>query len=443
MADFFEVTNWRVAIGRRNGALRVGVVGLFLAMVSWGGAADWPQYRGIHRDAVFNESGLLKSFPTNGLAVVWKHVVGPGWSSPVIAGGRVYVTDVVMEKPLAREQLHCLEEKTGRLLWKYVYETPYPEWAFVPAQLSPPTSTPICEGGRVYMIGANGYVHCLDGRTGHLIWENNLGTHHEIRELMCRASPLIYKDLLVVVTGGKPGAYVVALDKRTGKEVWQALDETVSNSSPLMVKAGRTEELILWTGSSVAAVNPKTGALYWREPMVTSSNDGNSMPVAQGKRVLLGGLMMEVDTKRPEGRVVWPEGKALSKRILSNTSTALWRGNFIYAARSGGEFVCLEARNGEQLWGTNVVTGAKNGASIHLTESPVGTFLFTDEGNLILAELRPEGYREISRAKVIEPTSGFGGKLVAWAAPSFANRQVYVRSDKEVVCWSLAARKGR
>src|ERR1700730_2972134 len=105
-------------------------------------ADDWPQWRGPNRDGVCGETGLLQSFPAEGLKVRWRAPVGWGFSSPVIAHGRVYVTDSQLKRPAALERVHCFDEATGKLLWDYSHEASYPEWAFTKGQEGGPTATP-------------------------------------------------------------------------------------------------------------------------------------------------------------------------------------------------------------------------------------------------------------------------------------------------------------
>lgn len=196
---------------------------------------------------------------------------------------------------------------------------------FVPSQASGPTATPIVEAGRVYTVGANGHVHCLEARQGRVLWEKNLGHEYQVRILQCRPSPLIEGNLLILYTGAKPGASVMAVDKMTGKEVWKTLDGPVSNSSPLVV----------------------------------------------------------------------------------------------------------------QVWQTNSVTDLKTGASIHLAPDGDAIYLFTDKGDLIRAQVTPQGYREISRAHLLKPTFPFGDRKCAWTPPAYANQHVFARNDEELVCASL------
>ncbi len=402
-------------------------------------AIDWPQFRGPHRDGKWDETGILESFPRDGLKIQWRQPVGGGWASPVVVQGRVFILDAELIKPTARERLHCFDEKTGQVLWVHAYEEKYGEWTYVPERGAGPTATPIVEGDRVYAVGASGHTHCLDVKTGTVIWEKNIGKEYQVAEQSCRPSPLIEGSLLIVFTGAMPGASVLALDKQTGKEVWKALDDPVSNSSPLMITVGGRRQLIVWSGSSLASLDPSDGHTLWREPMVTSNNDSVATPIFQGNRLLISGLMVEVSADPPAATFRWPEIRTPTKRIISNTSTPVLQGEYIYGAKGLGELVCLDAATGRQIWGTNTLTAAKNGASINITPHAGGHVLFTDEGNLILAQLSPSGYRELGRSHLIDPTWPFGQTKFVYAPPAYANRHVFARNEAEVVCASLEA----
>src|SRR5438128_6586458 len=162
---------------------------VLLLMAPWAMAIDWPQFRGPNRNGNWEETGILESFPREGLKIRWRHPVGGGFSSPVVAQGRVFVSDVALTKPTSRERVHCFEEKTGKVLWVFGYQEHYGEWTFVPERGAGPTATPIVDQGRIYVVGANGYVHCLDVTTGTGIWEKNLWQEYEVEEMGCRPSP--------------------------------------------------------------------------------------------------------------------------------------------------------------------------------------------------------------------------------------------------------------
>jgi outer membrane protein assembly factor BamB len=404
-------------------------------------AADWPQFLGPHRDGRWDETGILETFPKDGVKIRWRHRIGGGFSSPVVADGRVFVTDVEMTQPTARERVHCFAEKSGEPLWIFSREEPYGEWTFVPERGAGPTATPIIEQDRIYVVAASGHTHCLNVKTGAVIWEKNIGKEYVVAEGSCRPSPLIEGGLLILFTGAKPGASVLAVDKMTGKEVWKALDDQVSNSSPLAVTVAGRRQLIVWSDNALTSLDPATGRTYWREAMTTSGNDSTASPVTQGNRLLVSGLMLELSGDPPAATFRWPENRAPSKRLLSNTSNPMWQGDYIYSARSSGDLVCLEAATGKQLWSTNSVTKPKNGASINITPQGGEYFLFTDEGNLIRAQLSPVGYLEISRSHLIDPTWPFAGAKYVYAPPAFADLHIYARSEAEIVCASLAKQR--
>lgn len=401
-------------------------------------AGDWPQWRGPNRDGVWSETGILPSFPPGGLKIQWRMPVGIGWSSPVVAEGRVFVTDSVVARPTAVERIHGFDASTGKPLWTITYEVVYPDWAFVAGQEVGVSATPLAEGGKVYALGGNGDVHCLDAGKGTVLWRRDLGNDYQIEKVMCRASPLIEGNLLIVFTGAKPGACVMALDKDTGKEVWKALDEGVSNSSPLVIEAGGKKQLIVWTQQSVTSLDPATGATWWRERLISSNDYAVSSPVVRKNLLLVGGMMFRLRAEEPAATVLWPKTRVVTRRVLSNTSTAAIAGGYVYSAKSSGEFVCLDATTGEQVWQTEKVTDLLNGASIHITLNGDSALLYNDRGELIRARLTAGGYQELGRAALLEPTYAFGGRKCAWTPPAFANQRVFARSDKEIVCASLA-----
>jgi outer membrane protein assembly factor BamB len=405
-------------------------------------AEDWPQWRGPNRDGECHETGLLETFPAEGLKVRWRVPAGWGFSSPVVAQGRVFLADSVVVKPQAKERVRCFDETTGKELWTHVYEVAYESWAFDPTQEIGPVATPIVRDDKVYTVGRGGHLFCLDTRKGAVLWSRDLGKDYQVTFAPGAPSPLIDGDLLILFLGGKPGACVIGLNKDTGKKAWRALDESLTFSSPIVISSGGKKQLIVWTQESVTALDPATGKTYWRQGLATSSEYAVSTPVFHKDRLLVGGLMFELDPDKPAATVLWPQSKAPSRRIFSHTSTALFRGDHLFTAKSSGELICEEAATGKQVWELSKVTDLKNGASIHLTANGSSVLLYTDRGELIRARLTPEGYQEVSRVALLEPTFPFGGRKVAWSAPAFANRHVFTRSGKELICASLAAVSG-
>lgn len=388
---------------------------------------------------MWRDDGVMESFPAGGLNVTWRARVGLGWSSPVVAQGRVYVTDAELARPVATERVLCFDEANGKPLWTHQYPAGYPDWAFG-AGAGGPRSTPIVRDGRVYTLGCMGHLFCLDAASGAVVWEKRLADEYAQKEFTgITASPLIEGGLLILYLCGAPKACVVAFDKDTGKEAWRALDDAFTYSSPVVITAGGQRQFIIWTQAAVTSLNPATGQVWWREELRTPGDMAVSTPVAAGGRLLVGGLMFRLAEDRPAATVVWPESKAVKARVLSNTSTALLLGDLVFSARTTGELVCLDAASGGEVWQTDAVTPLENGSSIHLTPNGDSVLLFTDQGLLIRARLSGAGYEELSRAKLLEPTYAFNGRNRVWPVPAYANRHVFARNDTELVCADLTA----
>lgn len=401
-------------------------------------AGDWPQWRGPNRDAVWTETGMPEAFPPDGLKVRWRAAIGPGHSSPVVAGGLVYITDSEKAKPRAWERVLCFDERTGKRLWMYSDEVTLSEAWFNPNNKSGPIPTPVVSKGKIVTLGSTGHLVCLDARTGRLVWKRDLAQDFGLGDFAeLTPCPLIEGGLVIAVIGGKPGACVVALDIHTGKEVWRALDDPYTFSSPTVIHAGGRRQFIVWTPKAVTSLDPATGKTWWREELITREDYAVATPVYADGRLAISGLMFQLDPGKPAARIVWPETKNVSKRVLSHTCMPLILGECVYGGKMSGHLICLDAHTGNQLWETDQVTGLKSGATIHMTVNGSSVLIFTDQGNLLRARLTPKGYEELSRTHLIDPDYTFGDHKVVWAVPAYAHKHVFARNYTELVCVSM------
>ena len=405
-------------------------------------AEDWPQWRGSDRDGIWHEEGILKSFPPGGLQVRWRVPVGTGYSSPCIVAGRAYLTDSEVTRTSSRENVRCFEVATGKPIWKQSYDVIYPEWGANPDHPFGPAATPVVAGGKVYTVGRMFNVLCLDAGDGRVLWHNDLPKQYKTTEDLrgFSSSPLIEGNLLVIAIAKSAQASIVAFDKETGRQVWESLDEIPSNSSPIVITAGGRRQIIVWAYRSVAALDPETGQILWRMPVNSGQSYTVATPIQRGDLLLIGGLMLKLAAEKPGAAVLWPEDMRPSRINLSETSTPLFLDDLVVSPASQGQLRCFDGGTGEQRWQADEVTELNGGASIHMTAAPGidRVFLFTDRGDLILARLSSTGYKEISRAHLLDPTNDFGDRKMAWSPPSYAERCVFARSDKELVCASLA-----
>jgi len=225
--------------------------------------------------------------------------------------------------------------------------------------------------------------------------------------------------------------------------VWESLDEIPSDGSPIVISSAGRRQLIVWAYKSVAALDPATGRIIWRQVVNAGPSYTVATPVWKEDRLLLGGLMLKLSNNEPGVSILWPEEMRPSRIHVSDTSTPLLQDGLVFSPNARGQLLCLDAATGKQLWQADQVTELKGGASIHLTAAPSihSVFLYTDRGDLILSRLTAAGYHEVSRAHLLDPTNEYAGRKMAWPPPAYAERCVFARSDKELVCASL--RPGR
>lgn len=431
------------------------LIALFAIVIARGD--DWPQWLGPQRDGVWRESGILKKFPESGLHVKWRVPVAAGYSGPAVAGGRVYLTDRQQAKkgssdPFQRgvipgnERVLCLDAANGKVIWQHEYDRPYN--LSYPAG---PRATPLVHDGKVYALGAEGNLFCFNAADGKILWSRELKKDYNVETPLWGFSghPLIDGDKLVCLVGGS-NSVAVAFHKDTGKEIWRALGAKEPGYCPPMIyTVGKTRHLIIWHPESINSLDPETGKVLWSHPFPVKS--GLSIPTPRVRDDLLfitsfynGPMMLRLDGEKPAASVVW-RGKKVSERdtdgLHSIMCTPFIDGEHIYGVCSYGQLRALKASTGERLWETfAATTGDKEArwANAFLIKHEDRFLLPNEKGELILARLTPQGYEEISRAKLVDPTNTAAGRDVVWSHPAFANRCVYARNDKELVCASLA-----
>jgi outer membrane protein assembly factor BamB len=441
--------------GRRYG--RILNLAAWLALVS-AHAADWPQWLGPQRDGVWRETGILETFPPGGLTVRWRTPIGAGYAGPAVVADRVYVTDRVMapsaNNPSAGgaprragfERVLCLSAVDGRVLWQHEYECAYR--LSYPAG---PRTTPLVHQGKVYTLGAEGHLLCLEAASGKVVWSRDFKRDYQAKTPMWGFSshPLVEGQKLICLAGGE-GSVVVALDKDTGKEIWRALSAAEPGYGPPMIyEAGGRRQLIVWHPEALNSLDPETGKTYWTQPFSARAGMTIATPRKLGDRLLVscfynGSLMMRLDPNRPAATLLW-RGRSNSERNTDGLHAVMctpWlEGGYIYGVCSYGQLRCLKADTGERVWETFAATTGREvrWANAFIVKCGDRFFLPNESGELVLAKLTPQGYQEIGRAHLLEPTNRDCGRPVVWSHPAFANRCLYARNDRELICVSLAA----
>ncbi len=414
-------------------------------------ADDWNQWQGANRDGTWNEPGIITSIPKSGLKELWRSPIAGGFSGPAVAGDRVFVTDYLLESgdqqfdPGKRNQLvgvervHCLDRKTGKPIWQKSYACPYN----ISYGLGP-RATPTVDGDRVYTLGAEGNLYCFNVEDGEIIWNKDLKQEYNIKEAPIwgyAAHPLVWGDSLICLVGGD-GSIAVSFDKQTGKELWKGLSaKEMGYCPPTMIHAGGTDQLLIWHSESINSLNPKTGEKYWSVNIAPAYAMSIVAPIKYNDYLLVTGLqgattLLKLDPEKPAATEIWR-----GKGTQPDHNPPLVFEDHIYGVDVKGQLRCIELVSGKRVWEDLATAPDGRPASSttgFLVRNGKHWYITTEQGELIIAKLSPEGYQELGRARMVEPTAENWGRKIVWSHPAFAHQCVFSRNDKEIVCYSLA-----
>ncbi len=421
-------------------------------------AEDWPQWLGPQRDGVWRETGIIENFPAGGLNFRWRTPIGGGYSGPAVVKGRVYVMDRQLAKGTARsadafsrskvpgsERVLCLNESDGKILWQHEYECDY-----TVSYGAGPRVTPVVNDGKVYALGSEGNLVCLDAEKGTPVWSHDFKKDFAVKTPLWgfAGHPLVDGKKLICLAGGD-GSVAVAYDKDTGRELWRALSAKEPGYAPPMIyEFGGRRQLILWHPEAVNGLDPETGKIFWTYPLAPSVRSGMTIPSPRQVGDLLfltsfynGSLTLRVGSDK--ATLVW-QSKKVSEMDTDGLHTVMAtpfiENGHIYSPCSYGQFRCLKLENGKRVWETFAPTSGKSARWGHafIVKHDERSFIFSENGDLIIAKLTPEKYQEVSRARLLDPANHDPGRPVVWSHPAFANKNIYARNDKEIVCVSLA-----
>ena len=424
---------------------------------------DWPQWMGPKRDGVWRETRLVKAIPPAGLPVKWRAEVKGGYSGPAVADGRVYLMDYerregdVANAPTdrntlaGRERVLCLDAASGKLLWKYDYDCPY-----AISYASGPRCTPTVADDKVYTLGAEGNLLCLDAATGRVIWSKDFKKDYSAPTPLwgfC-GHPLVDGNRLVCLVGGE-GSVAVAFDKDTGRELWRALSASESGyCPPSIIESAGVRQLLIWDADNLNALDPVTGVVLWSQPLKPSYGMSIMAPrvatTKQGQVLFASGIgrvaaLYTLAADKPGASIAW-RGEPKSAIYCSN-STPFIAGDTLYGCDCDTGFLtAVDLATGKRLWETGEPTlgnrRGRHGTAFLVRQGDAAgddrTWLFSETGDLILSRLTPAAYEELGRTHLLAPTNECFGREVVWSHPAFANRCIFARNDRELVCVSLA-----
>jgi outer membrane protein assembly factor BamB len=406
---------------------------------------DWTSFLGPAHNATSTETRLSRTLPP---PLVWEFAKGTSYASPAVLADRLLLVHRVGDE----EIVECMHAETGARHWSFRYATDFEDRY---GYNNGPRSSPVVDGDRVYSLGAQGQLHCLDLTSGKLVWARKIATEYKVPQdfFGTASTPLVEDRLLVLNVGAPSGPCVVGLDKMTGREVWRAGKEWgPSYASPVPAVVHGKRRIFVFAGGEstpptggLLSIDPATGrvdfSFPWRSRSYESVNA--SCPVAFDNKVFIsasyrtGGALIEI---RPDftHRVVWT-----TQEFGLHWNTPIYRNGFLYGFDGRNEpdasLACLDAASGKVVWratpewtetfnvgGTRrqQLLGAYRGALLAVD----GQFLCLGEmGHLVWMDLTPKGYKEISHAWLFAARE-------SWALPVLSRGLLYVvQNTRDVV----------
>ena len=377
-------------------------------------ASDWPHWRGPDYNGISKETGWSANW-TSAPKQLWKAKVGTGFASVSVSQGRAYTTGNASDQ----DTVFCFDATTGAEIWKHSYA----------AKLDPkyyeggPSATPTVDGDHVFTVGKRGMVHCLDAAKGTVIWSKNVA--EELKASMPDwgfAGSVFIEGDLAILNIGSAGA---GLDKKTGKVLWSSGTEVSGYSTPVPFDSGSERAVMMAIKQNVVAVKIKDGKEVWRFPWKTQYDVNAADPILFGSKVFIssgynhGGGVFDVSSNPP--KELW-NNKNMRNHM---NSCVIWQGH-IYGVDEN-QLRCLDAATGEVKW-TDKFSGK---GSLMLADGKL--IVLSDKGELVVANVSPDGFKPISR------TQALGGKC--WTTPVLANGKIYCRNAAgDVVCLDVSGK---
>lgn len=388
--------------------------------------AGWPSLFGPLNNSTSPETGLLTEWPEAGPSERWRRSIGRGYSAPVVLGER----GIAFGRQDESEVLDCFDSETGETRWEFRYPTAYsPRTAYSDG----PYSTPVLDEGRVYAIGAEGKLHCLDLTTGRVIWQRWLTREYRTKDglFAVAASPLVEKDRLILQLGAQAShAGIVAVDKATGKTLWTATNHAASCATPCAATIHGTRYLFVWTDPALVCLDPSSGQVRWSLPFRAKNPETvhATSPVVSGDLVVVSGYQLGTLCVRvlPDGRYeqLWRSEPSLLDSQYNNL--LCWEGHLYGFSTVDHTFRCVELSTGRLKWKWR--SKVQCGASIAVDGS---ILLFGEHGRLGTVAI--DASKPVPVAMTARPVL----KSPCFTAPALSGGLLYLRNEETLLCLDL------
>ncbi|HTU23073.1 MAG TPA: PQQ-binding-like beta-propeller repeat protein [Gemmataceae bacterium] len=397
-------------------------------------SADWPQWRGPHRDGLVHMDDLASEWPKEGPPLLWQKNIGLGYSSFAVKDGRFYS----LFQQGNKEVVACWRVQDGEEVWRREYDC-HADVHDYPG----PRSTPTLDGDRLYTAGSNGKLLCLNAATGSPHWQKDLLTefHASPPKWGVAFSPLIDGDLVFTSPGGRNGNSVAAFNKITGELVWKRLDDPPGYSSPVAVTIAGTRQVLFFMGESLVAVRARDGELCWRYPWATSYEVNAATPLVfharRGDEILhyvfissgygRGCALLKIAPVVGGG---FEAKKVYSgKQMCSHFASPVRHGKYLYGI-DDSRLACLNLRTGKVMW---TRSGCNKGSLLRVNDC---LLVLGEEGKLWLLDASPEKLAPKAEARPFR-----GGRC--WTMPVLAEGKLFLRNERQMKCYDMTKSQSR
>ncbi|HVG34567.1 MAG TPA: PQQ-binding-like beta-propeller repeat protein [Pyrinomonadaceae bacterium] len=387
-------------------------------------AGEWPQWRGPNRDGISKETGLLKQWPTDGPPLAWKAKgAGIGYSSMSISQGRLYTMGLRGDS----EYVIAFDVATGKEVWATVNGKAYRD-----DRGDGPRGTPTVDGDKLYALGGNGDLSCLEARTGRAVWKMNILQKFGGSNIGwgISESPLVLGDRVLVNAGG-PGASIVALNKKDGTVLWKTQSDKAGYSSAIPLQVGGKTQVVFFTQERALGIDPADGKVLWEYSRPANNVANVATPVARANRVWIssdygtGGGLVEI---KADAKGVTASEVYFTKEMRNHHSSSVLVGDHLYGF-SSGILTAMRFDTGEVAWkDRSVGKGSLVYADGH-------RYCLSENGVVGLVEATPTAYREKGRFRIQQEN------LPTWAHPVIAGGRLYIRDQDTIYAFDVREKK--
>ena len=390
---------------------------LVLGLAATVSAQEWTQWRGPGRDGFVSAKNAPVAWPES-LKRSWRVEVGEGYSSPVVAGGRVFV--VGRRDP--EELVAGINLADGKVIWQQKYQATFQKNQYAVEMAKGPHATPLVADDRLFTLGVTGMLNAWDTATGKQLWSRDFSKAVDTTKLFCgtAASPLMVEGHLVVQVGSDiHGGQILGLNPASGNTEWEWRGAGPGYASPVVVDAGGAKQIVAMTEGSIVSLDAKTGKELWTIAFPDEWHENIATPLWTGTQLIVSGTRQGTHAytlKQTGGK--WETTETWKNpNIAMYMSSPVFGDGLIYghSSKKKGQFFALDAKTGVVRW----TTEGREGEHASLLLTPQHVVFLTNGADLIVARRDTPAFTVERRYEVAEAAT--------WATPVLLGSNILVR----------------